>query len=95
LLDDAGTHAVIRTNAGGRWTTSDDYVGPATIVGYTVVFAGGEPSHAIAYCDTPAGERTVVRSEERSLLDAMMRDEFCGRTVEVTDTGGFTPVSRA
>src|SRR5262249_3444961 len=25
-----------------------DYVGPATIVGYTVVFAGGVPSHAIA-----------------------------------------------
>src|SRR5207237_5316242 len=42
-----------------------DYVGPATIVGYTVVFAGGLPSHAIAICDTPAGARTVVRSEER------------------------------
>lgn len=67
----------------------DDYVGPATIIGYTVVFAGGAPSHAIAYCDTPAGERTVVRSEEPALLEAMMREEFCGRTIEVDARGGF------
>jgi len=60
-----------------------DYVGPATIVGYTVVFAGGVPSHAIAICDTPGGRRTVVRSEERALLESMTREEFCGRVVEV------------
>jgi acetyl-CoA C-acetyltransferase len=60
-----------------------DYVGPATIVGYTVVFAGGVPSHAIAICDTPAGRRTVVRSEDRALLESMMREEFCGRVVQV------------
>jgi len=60
-----------------------DYVGPATIVGYTVVFAGGVPSHAIAICDTPAGRRTVVRSEDRALLESMTRNEFCGRVVQV------------
>jgi acetyl-CoA C-acetyltransferase len=60
-----------------------DYVGPATIVGYTVVFAGGVPSHAIAICDTPRGGRTVVRSEERALLESMTREEFCGRVVQV------------
>ncbi len=60
-----------------------DYVGPATIVGYTVVFAGGVPSHAIAICDTPAGRRTVVRSEERALLESMTQEEFCGRLVQV------------
>jgi acetyl-CoA C-acetyltransferase len=60
-----------------------DYVGPATVVGYTVVFAGGRPSHAIAICDTPGGRRTVVRSEERALLESMTREEFCGRVVEV------------
>jgi acetyl-CoA C-acetyltransferase len=67
----------------------DDYVGPATIVGYTVVFAGAVPSHAIAICDTPAGERTVVRSEDGALLDRMMREEFCGRAVRVDASGGF------
>jgi len=60
-----------------------DYVGPAAIVGYTVVFVGGMPSHAIAICDTPAGRRTVVRSEDQALLEAMTREEFCGRVVQV------------
>jgi acetyl-CoA C-acetyltransferase len=60
-----------------------DYVGPATIVGYTVVFVGGVPSHGIAICDTSAGRRTVVRSEDRALLESMTREEFCGRVVQV------------
>ena len=60
-----------------------EYVGPATVVGYTVVFAGGIPSHAIAICDIPEGRRTVVRSEDRGLLEAMTREEFCGRVVQV------------
>jgi acetyl-CoA C-acetyltransferase len=60
-----------------------DYSGPATIVGYTVVFSGGQPTHAIAICDTPAGRRTVVRSEDRTLLESMTREEYCGRIVRV------------
>jgi acetyl-CoA C-acetyltransferase len=71
-------------------TLREDYVGPATIVGYTVVFAGAVPSHAIAICDTPAGERTVVRSEDPVLLDRMMREEFCGRAIRVDADGGFS-----
>jgi hypothetical protein len=45
------------------------------------VHAGGAPSHAIAICDTPASERTVVRSEDPAVLEAMMREEYCGRVV--------------
>lgn len=67
----------------------DDYVGPATIVGYTVVFVGGAPSHAIAYCDTPDAARTVVRSEEPAMLAALMREEHCGRVVDVEADGAF------
>jgi acetyl-CoA C-acetyltransferase len=52
-----------------------DYVGPAVIVGYTVVFAGGVASHAIAICDTPSGRRTVVRSDDRALLESMTGEE--------------------
>jgi acetyl-CoA C-acetyltransferase len=66
-----------------------DYAGAATVVGYTVIHAGGVPSHAIAVCDTPAGERTVARSEEPALLDAMMREELCGQTVHVARDGGL------
>jgi acetyl-CoA C-acetyltransferase len=68
----------------------DDHVGPATIVGYTVVFVGGEPSHAVAICDTPDGARTVVRSDDGAVLASMMREEFCGRVVDVGAGGGFS-----
>jgi acetyl-CoA C-acetyltransferase len=64
-----------------------DYAGPARVVGYTVVFAGGTPSHAIAICDTPAGARTVVRSDDPAVVERMMGEEFCGRTVEAAGAG--------
>ena len=67
-----------------------DYAGPATVVGYTVVFQGGSPSHAIAICDLPDGARTVVRSQTSELLEAMMREEFCGRVIQVEASGGFS-----
>lgn len=72
-----------------------DYVGPATVVGYTVIFLRDQPTHAIAICDTAAGARTVVRSEERALLEAMMREEFCGRRVEVSRGGAFALAGRS
>lgn len=65
------------------------YSGPATIAGYTVVYKRGEPSHAIAICDTPAGERTVARSDERALIEKMTQQEFCGRRVEIAPDGEF------
>ena len=67
----------------------ESYGGPAVIAGYTVVFAGGAPSHAVAVCDTPDGARTVVRSDDAALLDAMMHEEFCGRTIRVAEDGSF------
>jgi acetyl-CoA C-acetyltransferase len=66
-----------------------DYRGPATIVGYTVMFNRDEPSHAIAICDTPDGERTVVRTENKALLESMTRREFCGREIHVFRGGRF------
>ena len=66
-----------------------DYAGPATIVGYTVMFNGDTPSHAIAICDTADGERTVARTDDGALLESMMREEFCGRTVDVSRGGRF------
>ena len=33
--------------------------------------------------DTPGGRRTVVRTEDRALLESMTREEFCGRVVQV------------
>jgi acetyl-CoA C-acetyltransferase len=68
-----------------------DYTGPATIVGYTVMFNRDEISHGIAICDTPRGERTVARTEDRTLLESMTREEFCGRVIEVLSDGRFRP----
>jgi len=68
-----------------------DYAGPATIVGYTVMFNRDEISHGIAICDTPTGERTVVRSEDKAFLESMTREEFCGRVIEVLRNGRFQP----
>ena len=62
-----------------------DYTGPATIVGYTVVFDKGEPARAIAFCDIPGGARTVVTSTDTALMALMMREEFVGRQITVLD----------
>ena len=67
-----------------------EYAGPATIVGYTVAHYRGEISHGMAICDTADGERTVVMTREKELLESMMREEFCGRTVEVMSDGDFS-----
>jgi len=65
----------------------DDYVGPATIVGCTVVFDNGRASHGVAICDTPGGARTVARSDDETLLREMMEREFCGSAVEILNGG--------
>jgi len=70
---EAALHAPVRRAAGVLLALNEDYVGPATVVGYTVVSAGEVPSHAIVICDTPGGERTVVRSGNGALLESMMR----------------------
>lgn len=67
-----------------------DYAGPATVAGYTVVFAGKNPSHAVAVCDVPGGTRTLATSEDRELLERMMREEFCGRVIQVSPNGTFS-----
>jgi acetyl-CoA C-acetyltransferase len=67
-----------------------DYVGKATIAGYTVVYDKEDASHAFAYCDAPDGERTVVRTNEEELLARMIQEEFCGREVQILSGGRFS-----
>lgn len=66
-----------------------DYAGPAMIVGYTLMYNRDVLSHGIAICDTPAGARAVVRTEDTALLESMTREEFCGRVIEVRAGGWF------
>ncbi|MCP4214811.1 MAG: hypothetical protein GY765_09145, partial [bacterium] len=46
-------------------------------------------SHAIAYCDTPEGKRTVVRTGNITLAEQMMAEEFIGKKVQVLAEGDF------
>ena len=68
-----------------------DFVGNAVIVAYSVMYNKGNMSHAIAYCDTPDGKRTVVRTDDKTLAQQMTIEEFVGKTVTVSAGGGFVP----
>jgi len=70
--------------------TTGEYTGVATIVGYTVSYNKEGPSHAFAYCDTPDGERTVVKTLDGDLLQQMVSEEFVGREINILDDRTFT-----
>lgn len=63
------------------------FVGDVKVLGYTVVFNKGQPSHAVAVCETPEGKRTVGQSHESELMQAMMQQEFCGQTLQLDEKG--------
>jgi len=62
-----------------------DYEGSALIAGYTVLFQGENAWRAVAVCDLPDGRRTVAFSEESAIVEALQREEFCGRQVAVVE----------
>ncbi|HQQ63744.1 MAG TPA: hypothetical protein PLF22_09240 [Pseudomonadales bacterium] len=82
------THAVAAIDK--PLPVTGDYTGSATVVGYTVVFNKEEPSHGFAYCDTPAGARTVVKSSDKALLTRMTQEEFVGKTLTIHADRTFT-----
>ncbi len=61
----------------------ENYHGAAMIAGYTVLYNGDAPSRAIVIADTPTGERVVVYSEEKSVIEFMLGDEMCGSNIAV------------
>mgnify|MGYP001826250949 CR=1 FL=1 len=67
-----------------------EYVGPAKVAGYTVSFSKQGITQGFAYCDTPEGERTVVKSVDKSLLEKMTREEFVGREIQVAEDRSFS-----
>lgn len=66
-----------------------DYVGPATIASYTVLFTGDAPTRAVAICDLPDGRRTVAASNDAQLCAAMTEHEHCGRPVRIAGDRAF------
>jgi acetyl-CoA C-acetyltransferase len=65
-----------------------DATGPATIVAGTVVFAGAEPSRAVAVLDVEGG-RTVARCFDAEVASAMTESDWVGRAVPVVAPGTF------
>ena len=66
-----------------------DFEGPITIEAYTVAHKGGEPKRAIVACLTDDGRRTWGTVEDPAVLDAMMREEFCGRRARLQAGGAL------
>jgi acetyl-CoA C-acetyltransferase len=64
-----------------------DWEGPVTLEGYTVAHRKGTPRIAHAACLTDDGRRTWATLEDPALLEAMMREEFCGRRGHIDGHG--------
>jgi len=64
-----------------------EYRGDAEIESYTVMYAGEEPAIAHLALRTPAGERVWANSEDRALMQSMIREEFCGRPARIDGDG--------
>lgn len=70
----------------------DDWSGPGTVAGHTVLHIPDRPLRAVAVLDLPDGRRTVARSTAPEVTAALEADEdWCGREVHVRD-GEFHPV---
>ena len=68
----------------------DQYQGPATIAGYTVIYEAEQARRAVALLDLPDGRRTLAWSDDGPLMADMQQSEYCGRTVSCSQ-GMFSP----
>jgi len=63
---------------------SSDYTGPATIEAYTVVYErGGTAEAAVISALTPRGERAVIRTPDRDVIDAIVADDRAGSPISI------------
>jgi acetyl-CoA C-acetyltransferase len=67
-----------------------DWEGPVTVEAYTVAHRQGEPRLAHAACLTDDGRRTWATLDDPALMEAMTREEFCGRRGRVDGRGRLT-----
>lgn len=66
-----------------------DWAGPVTVEAYTVAHRAGEPRIGYLACLTPDGRRTWGTLDDPAALDAMTREEFCGRAGRLNGVGGL------
>jgi acetyl-CoA C-acetyltransferase len=65
----------------------DSYTGTATVAGYTVLHGRDKQPRGLLLVDTPEGRRALVTTEAPQMMDAMEKEEFVGRRVNVIDDG--------
>lgn len=66
-----------------------DHEGAITLEGYTVAHRKGAPQRAIAACLTGDGARTWGVLDDPAVMEAMMREEFCGRRGRLDGRGSL------
>ena len=64
-----------------------DWNGPVTVEAYTVAHRAGSPHIAHAACLTDDGRRTWGTVGDPAVLEAMTREEFCGRRGRIDGEG--------
>lgn len=62
-----------------------DYRGDATVETYTVMYGPEGPAIGHVVCRLPDGRRAWANCEDADVLQAMTREEFCGRPLKVAD----------
>jgi acetyl-CoA C-acetyltransferase len=67
-----------------------DWKGAVTLEAYTVAHHKGQPRLAHVACLTDDGRRTWATSADAGVLQAMLREEFCGRRGRIDGRGGLT-----
>ena len=60
-----------------------EHDGQATVEAYTVMFGEAGPEIGRLACLLEDGRRTWVNADDRGVLEAMTREEFCGRRVRI------------
>jgi len=62
-----------------------DHDGAAVVESYTVMYGAEGPTVSHLACLLPDGRRLWAKCEDPDTMEAMTREEFCGKAVQVTD----------
>ena len=67
-----------------------DHDGEATIESYVVMYRPGGPSVAHTACLIADGSRIWANVSDRDVIEAMIKEEFCGREGRIDNAGTIT-----
>lgn len=64
-----------------------DHDGAVTVESYTVMYGANGPEVAHCACLLPDGRRTWANTADAGVMDAMTKEEFCGRAARIDGKG--------